>query len=317
MWDFWFAREGPVHHVFFLQAPRSLGDPELRHWNVTIGHAVSEDLRHWTVLPDALAPSPGEAWDDCTTWTGSVIAVDHVWWMFYTGTSRAEQGLVQRIGAATSTDLVTWTRVEGNPLLEVDPGRYETLDQQSWHDQAWRDPWVVSLDDGFHLFATARTRSGEPSTRGVVAHAVSSNLQEWTVEDPVSASGVVGELEVPQVEPIGDHWFLVFSTPGNKARVPPGGPVLEAGTHVLRASSATGPFEWSSHQALEAGSDERSYGGRVVRTMRGYELLTWLRTDEQGRFDGALSDPRPLRLDEATGRIVCGGNHQGSPEWSR
>ena len=45
LWDFWFARDGDDVHVFYLQAPRSLGDPELRHHNATIGHAVSRDLR--------------------------------------------------------------------------------------------------------------------------------------------------------------------------------------------------------------------------------------------------------------------------------
>jgi beta-fructofuranosidase len=40
VWDFWFAREGPRYHVFFLQAPKSLVDPDLRHWNASVGHAV-------------------------------------------------------------------------------------------------------------------------------------------------------------------------------------------------------------------------------------------------------------------------------------
>jgi hypothetical protein len=31
IWDFWFAQDGPDTHVFFLHAPRALGDPELRH----------------------------------------------------------------------------------------------------------------------------------------------------------------------------------------------------------------------------------------------------------------------------------------------
>ena len=72
VWDFWLARERDRHHVFFLQAPRSLGDAELRHRNASVGHAVSSDLRSWTVLPDAIRPGPAGAWDDVATWTGSV-----------------------------------------------------------------------------------------------------------------------------------------------------------------------------------------------------------------------------------------------------
>ncbi len=45
LWDFWFAQDGDDVHLFHLQAPRSLGDPALRHANATIGHAVSRDLR--------------------------------------------------------------------------------------------------------------------------------------------------------------------------------------------------------------------------------------------------------------------------------
>jgi beta-fructofuranosidase len=28
MWDFWLIRDGMDYHVFYLQAPRSLGDPD-------------------------------------------------------------------------------------------------------------------------------------------------------------------------------------------------------------------------------------------------------------------------------------------------
>ena len=31
VWDFWFARHEGQHHIFYLQAPRALGDPGLRH----------------------------------------------------------------------------------------------------------------------------------------------------------------------------------------------------------------------------------------------------------------------------------------------
>ena len=48
IWDFWFADDGRAFHVFFLQAPRTLGDPELRHVNVAVGHATS--FRTWHSL---------------------------------------------------------------------------------------------------------------------------------------------------------------------------------------------------------------------------------------------------------------------------
>ena len=75
VWDFWFVQQGPDYHIFYLQAPRALEKEIQRHWHVSIGHAVSQDLIHWEILPDALAPTAADsgAWDNYTTWTGSVL----------------------------------------------------------------------------------------------------------------------------------------------------------------------------------------------------------------------------------------------------
>ena len=54
VWDFWFADDGDEYHLFFLYASRALHDPDRRHGRASIGHAVSDDLRNWTRLPDAL-----------------------------------------------------------------------------------------------------------------------------------------------------------------------------------------------------------------------------------------------------------------------
>jgi beta-fructofuranosidase len=124
VWDFWFAQDGPDVHVFFLQAPRSLGDPELRHRNARIGHAVSRDLRHWRVLPAPLPEARPGAFDDMATWTGSVYRADGAWHMFYTGISTAQDGAVQRVGLATSGDLMRWERQD--LVLEADPRWYRT-----------------------------------------------------------------------------------------------------------------------------------------------------------------------------------------------
>jgi beta-fructofuranosidase len=142
LWDFWFARDGGDVHLFHLQAPRSLGDPELRHRNATIGHAVSRDLRTWEVLPPALAAGDPGAFDDLATWTGSVVRHAGRWHLFYTGISRAEDGAVQRVGLATSDDLVSWVR-EG-VVVEADPRWYEVRTSGP-REPGWRDAWVQRL----------------------------------------------------------------------------------------------------------------------------------------------------------------------------
>ena len=92
IWDFWLADDGTAYHLFFLQAPRG-GDPDLRHANPSVGHAVSTDLTTWQVVGDALRPSAEPAFDDLAIWTGSVVRGDDgVWYLFYTGRSRADKG---------------------------------------------------------------------------------------------------------------------------------------------------------------------------------------------------------------------------------
>src|SRR5437588_8546819 len=37
--------------------------------HATIGHAISRDLKNWTVIDDALHPGADGDWDDLATWT--------------------------------------------------------------------------------------------------------------------------------------------------------------------------------------------------------------------------------------------------------
>lgn len=303
LWDFWFARDGDTYHVFYLQAPRALADAELRHWNVSIGHAVSNDLRTWDVLPDALHPSESTAWDDYTTWTGSVIQHDDRWYMFYTGTTHDEDGLVQRIGAATSTDLTTWEKHPENPLIEADPQWYELLDLDLWHDQAWRDPHVFQHPETgeFHALITARTNSGPADARGVIGHARSHNLVDWEVLPPLTEPGCFGHLEIPQLVTHDNRWYLLFSTPANMyaagyRKVIDHVPVT--GTGYFIADNPLGPYELVSDKFLLGDEESSLYGGKLVRAPDSHlALLAWRLFDEDGEFLGDLTDPAPVKSD--------------------
>src|SRR5687767_1474379 len=144
VWDSWYAQDDlGAWHAFFLRASRALLDPERRHHRAAIGHAVSDDVRSWRLLPDALVAADTPAWDDLALWTGSTVrGPDGSWYLFYTGVSRAEHGVVQRIGLATSDDLTTWHRFGSDPVVEADTTWYELLSPTAWYEQAWRDPWV-------------------------------------------------------------------------------------------------------------------------------------------------------------------------------
>jgi beta-fructofuranosidase len=303
LWDFWIARDGPDYHAFYLQAPTSLGDPDRRHWHVSIGHAVSTDLRTWEVLPDALAPAERGRWDDCTTWTGSVLRHAGRWWMFYTGTSHAEQGRVQRVGSAVSDDLVTWERTSDRPAIEADPAWYELLDPDVWYEQAWRDPWVYAdpATGLFHALVTARANDGDPATRGVVGHATSWDLAHWLVHPPVTEPGVFGHLEIPQLVQVDGYAHLLFASPPGPASVQAAHPGAAAhGTHVLTAADPLGPYDWGTHRVLDGDATGTRYGGKLVDGPDGWVLLTWRQFDEDGCFVGRLDDPVPVRVDGGT-----------------
>jgi beta-fructofuranosidase len=305
LWDFWLAQDGPDYHLFYLQAPRSLGDPELRHWHVSVGHAVSQDLRTWQILPDALQPgSPGN-WDDYTTWTGSVLRHEALWYLFYTGTNRAEEGLIQRIGLATSTDLIHWDRYPENPLLVADPRWYELLDPNLWHDQAWRDPWVFrSPDTGdFHALLTARVNYGPADGRGVIAHARSDDLVHWEVMPPVTEPGDFGHMEVPQWVAIRGRYYLLFSSTAHAhaaARRQRTGLEPVTGTHYLVGENPLGPFRYTTHEFLVGDPDETLYAGKLVPAPDGgWIFMAWRLLAPDGTFVGELSDPLPVTVDDA------------------
>lgn len=315
VWDFWFAQDGPDIHIFYLQADRALKDETLRHWNVSIGHAVSQDLHHWEFLPDALLPaglpadgSP-DAWDSRTTWTGSVIKHAGQWFLFYTGSRHSEDGLVQRIGLATSEDLIHWERYAGNPVIEADPRWYELLDRSAWHDQAWRDPYVFQHPQTgeFHAYITGRVKDGPADARGVIAHARSRDLFSWEVLPPVTAPGEFGHLEVPQLLQIGARWYLLFSCPVSEyaaARLGrPGVPVV-TGTHYLVADDPLGPFTYLTDEFLVGDEAGTLYSGKLIQGPDGsWQFLAFRNKTPAGQFIGDIIDPLPVVV-RADGRLV-------------
>jgi beta-fructofuranosidase len=301
VWDFWFARDAQ-HHVFYLQAPRSLRRSELRHHNASIGHAISSDMRRWHVLPDALHPGPAGSWDDLATWTGSVIEHDGRWHMLYTGVNRSERGLIQRIGLAVSDDLVHWTKHAANPVLETDGRWYELLDPTRWRDQSWRDPWLfVDRNGDVCVLITARTREGAADGAGVLAHACSSDLVEWEVHPPLTPPGEFAQVECPQLIPIDDRYLILFSCLAedhSAARMQRLGHDPVTGTYVFSAQTLGGPYSASARPVAQANGLGPLYAGKIVENEpTGWAFIAF-RGDGDRDFAGELTDPLPLRIQD-------------------
>lgn len=299
LWDFWLVQDGEDVHVFYLQAPRALGDPELRHRNASVGHAVSRDMRSWQVLPDALGAGPPGAFDDLATWTGSVLGHGGRWHMAYTGISRGDGGHVQRIGLAVSDDLVRWERT--GVVSEADPRWYETAGP-GITDVAWRDPWLVRDEDGegFHMLVCARAAHGPADARGVIGHVSSPDLRSWSARPPVSAPGEFSQLEVPQLLHVGGSWRILFCATQDDhsaARLGRPGVVRECGTHLLCADEQFGPYALRDDAFLVGDPVGRHYAGRLLCRGGRWTFLAWRLRDAGGAFVGELSDPMPVTVD--------------------
>lgn len=299
VWDFWLARRDGEHHIFYLQAPRSLGDPELRHHNASVGHAVSGDLESWTVLPDALRPGSHGEWDGLATWTGSVIEHDGRWYMLYTGISQADGGLIQRIGLAVSDDLMVWRKHPRNPVLEADGRWYELLDLASWRDQSWRDPWLFRdpRDGAFHALITARATTDAADSRGVIGHARSRDLVHWEVLAPITAPGEFAQVEVPQLVQLYGRHHILFSAQAEDHsrqrfnRLGPG----QGGTFTFSASTPVGPYKASAAPVVPCdGPLGTMYAGKLIEAKPGDWRFLAFCMDRGGAFIGELTDPLPV-----------------------
>jgi beta-fructofuranosidase len=306
IWDFWLARNGDDWHIYFLQADNTLPHPDDRHRNVSQGHAVSKDLINWTHLGTCFKPSSTKAWDDWTTWTGSVVqGADELWHLFYTGTMHDLEGMHQRIGHATSTDMHNWQRVgDGLCLDRTGPNSkyYEEYTPGHWHDRAMRDPWVMKdpLGGGWLMYFTARVPGRkEPNAGGAIGFARSADLTTWELQKPVYDGGAFGQMEVPQVFRFGNKWYMTFCTSAlhwseSYRKFNPETPV--SGSHYMMADSPLGP--WSVPKPFLDGANPcRRYAAKIVDVGGKLFLMGFLHDDADGTFIGRVSDPVPLRVD--------------------
>ncbi len=298
VWDSWYLHDGECWHCWYLKAPKSIGDPELRHWNVSHGHAVSDDLVTWENRGTALSPPEGPAWEDATTWTGSTLrGGDGRWHYFYTGTSKAEDAKIQRIGHAVGHDLETWERVGDGLCLDLtgpNAAHYEVDWEGIWQDRAMRDPWVMKDPEGpgWLMYFTARA-SGieEANDAGCIGFATSPDLMTWELQPPVHKGGW-GQLEVPQVFEFGGNWYCLFSmdpdhqSPGNVAQ----NGRIGRGTHYLIGNGPRGPWRLPKGGVLDTRA--MRYCARIV-DHGGLKILGF----KDGRaacFGGYIMDPDPV-----------------------
>lgn len=305
VWDFWLADDGSTFHLYFLHAPKSLGDPELRHRNARIGHASSTDLVNWDSHGVVLQPDDPGAFDATSTWTGSVLqGPDGVWRMFYTGSRFCDDHNIQAIGVATSPDLYTWTKLP-ETVLEADGRWYEKYGDSSWKEEAWRDPWVFADPggDGWHMLITARANKGVDDDRGVVGHAISPDLENWEIRPPLSQPGAgFGHLEVLQPAVVSGRPVLLFSCGVDTLSAKKAAGFGGGGIWCLETAQITGPFDLAAAQIVTTAP---LYSGRLIQDRSGqWMMMACHDANSDGSFEGIVSDPMPVSWEPHHARLT-------------
>lgn len=189
-----------------------------------VGLAWSDDLLHWTKdrRNPIFGPSGVPGSSDAEGTPGPfVIHAQGQYFLFYFGTTGVgyEKG-VKSMHVATSKDLVTWKRYEGNPVISPagDGWRKDAI----WH------PHVMRRGDTYYLFFNA-SGVAKGHAEEFIGYAVSTDLLHWEVRDadcPLivgnmnpgawDASGRTGD---PSLFFADGRWFMAYySWDGKKAQ---------------------------------------------------------------------------------------------------
>jgi len=306
IWDSWIADDGDLYHLYFLRAPRSLGDPGRRHAAAAIGHATSTDLIEWTDHGVALGPDP-HGWDDLALWTGSVVRGDDgLWRMFYTAINTGGHGLKdQRVGVAESADLFTWRRVLDHPAVEVDTRWYKSLDEDPAASETWRDPFVFRDPDGdgWRMLITARAAGAAPNDDGVLAEARSHDLLTWEVGPPVCSPGAgFGQLEVAQVRVVDGQVVLVFTCHPQEQTQERLDTVGSFSTWSVTGDSVIGPWDIGAAQPFT--EEPALFAAPLVQQRDGtWAFVGFRNLEPQGILSFDIIDPVPVRMEN--GRLMA------------
>lgn len=187
-----------VWHLFYQTNPNGSG------WgNMSWGHATSTDLLNWTELPIAIprlgneAVFSGSAVVDTQNTAGFAKEGETAFVAIYTADTPGNQS--QALAYSVDEGL-TWTRYEGNPVLDIGSDQF-------------RDPkvfWYGSKKDGHWVMAVM-----EAAKRRVAIY-TSPDLKEWTLSDRFGpAHAVDGVWECPDLFPLKvdgeEKWVMIVS----------------------------------------------------------------------------------------------------------
>lgn len=173
---------------YFLDTPQVLWDgTTYRMWYFgdndnlstggSFGLATSTDGINWTknASNPVLTPGTGSAWDNLFIESPAVIYDNGTYYMAFTGIDIASYN--NRIGVATSTNGINWTKYSGNPV--VSQGNSPSFD-----DFGVATPSVLKNGNVFQMWYNGASIddivTNPPFDKPGIGYATSSNFFTWT-----------------------------------------------------------------------------------------------------------------------------------------
>ena len=117
--------------------------------NNAFGYATSNDGINWIKFPNNPILTPGSvgSWDSTIIWWPYVLKIDNTYRMWY----RGDEGTHTRIGHAFSMDGINWTKIAGNPVLDIGkPGEWDDTiveNPRLMYDGTIYRMWYVGNED--------------------------------------------------------------------------------------------------------------------------------------------------------------------------
>ena len=241
------------------------------------------------------------------------------------GLARRDRQLKQRIGLATSTDLMTWEKCPTkwevpdwqNPHgkmeklldsrnisqvydpnsafpIEPVPPHYESSIDEGRQWVSWRDPYFVEYENRKYLICSARIDSGPVIRRGCVGMLEEVEPNFFEVRPPIFHPGLYDDIEVPNLIQIDGEFYLIGSIRE------------DAKIRYWHAKSIEGP--WYSHHdnvLLPRGN----YAGRISRDDRGW--LIWNVYSRTANRKQSNLMPPPKRLVRQPDGLLHGVSFEG------
>lgn len=242
-----YAEDG-VYSVFYLQN-------QGRHpWWLT----QTSDLASYSTPVEAIPVGESGA-PDYWTGSGSVVrADDGQYHIFYTGHDPEAQPKEVTMHATASALGGPWRKHEANTFSGL-----PTYDE--WD---FRDPFVFWNSEAEAWWMLMTTRHEGKAAVGLYT---SPDLESWVADAPIYSEVSDLNLEVPDLFPAGDDWFLLYSDQRGDSRQ----------VRYLSAASSNGPYVYGPFDALDGKAfyAGKSAGGEDERLLFGWVPHKQLRKD--------------------------------------